>query len=123
MYYSQWIQQNTQTLNQVQRIAESGRAIVNDILRGGNIERTEMIFINNTIRPTILSMSEVEEKEPEWLVPQYMPKGQINTFGRRRRIWKKLLFGALWQQRSVAEIRCSLTRLLQILLNAIHKRY
>lgn len=32
----------------------------------------------NTNLPKLISMDEVEEKEVEWLVPQYMPKGHIN---------------------------------------------
>lgn len=31
-------------------------------------------------KPFLVSLSEVEEKEAEWLVWQYMPKGQINIF-------------------------------------------
>lgn len=31
-------------------------------------------------RPLLVSLSDVEEKEAEWLVWEYMPKGQINIF-------------------------------------------
>lgn len=31
-------------------------------------------------KPLLVSLSDVEEKEAEWLVWQYMPKGQINIF-------------------------------------------
>ena len=34
---------------------------------------------NSVKRPMLLSMDSVEEREPEWLVPQYIPKGQINV--------------------------------------------
>lgn len=32
---------------------------------------------NPSLLPKLLSMAEVEEKEAEWLVPQYIPKGQV----------------------------------------------
>lgn len=33
----------------------------------------------NTNKPLLVSLSDVEEKEAEWLVPQYIPKGQITV--------------------------------------------
>ncbi|KAI4442159.1 AAA family ATPase [Schaedlerella arabinosiphila] len=32
---------------------------------------------NSNILPKLLSMDDVQEKEAEWLVPQYIPKGQV----------------------------------------------
>lgn len=32
---------------------------------------------NNIKKPVLLSMDDMAEREPEWLVPQYIPKGQI----------------------------------------------
>ena len=31
---------------------------------------------NDIKKPMLLSMNDIEEREPEWLVPQYIPKGQ-----------------------------------------------
>lgn len=39
-----------------------------------------MLLSGSNIKlPTILTMDSVEEKESEWLIPQYIPRGQITA--------------------------------------------
>lgn len=47
----------------------------------GNIERIGVHSLKNenTNKPLLVPLSSVEEKEAEWLVPQYIPKGQITV--------------------------------------------